>query len=87
MKPYYYLQMFDQLWKLSKSEYIDFLDDLALNDSIEDMDAYGKRLALSTSRRYLNDWSKSIVNVTDARAEWALDELKYLHDYGNYSRP
>jgi|11_taG_2_1085331.scaffolds.fasta_scaffold16902_5 hypothetical protein len=87
MKPYYYLQMFDQLWKLSKSEYIDFLDDLALNDSIEDMNAYGRRLALSTSRRYLNDWSKSIINVTDARAAWALDELKYLHDYGNYSRP
>jgi len=87
MKPYYYLQMFDQLWKLSKSEYIDFLDDLALNDSIEDMDLYGKRLALSTSRRYLNDWSKSIVNVTDARAAWAFEELKYLHDYGNYSRP
>jgi hypothetical protein len=79
--------MFDQLWKLSKSEYIDFLDDLALNDSIEDMDLYGKRLALSTSRRYLNDWSKSIVNVTDARAAWAFEELKYLHDYGNYSRP
>lgn len=71
--------MFDQLWKLSKSEYRNFLTDLALNNSIEDMNAYGRRLALSTSRRYLNDWSKSIVNVTDARAEWALDELKYLH--------
>ena len=77
-KQYVYLQMFDQLWKLSKSEYKKFLTDLALNDSIEDMDLYGRRLALSTSRRYLNDWSKSIVNVTDARATWAYDELLYL---------
>ena len=77
-KQYVYLQMFDQLWKLSFGEYLHFLEDLALNDSIEDMDLYGRRLALSTSRRYLNDWSKSIVNVTDARAKWAVDELKYL---------
>lgn len=70
--------MFDRVWSMSFKRYLDLLTEVATTGCIEDMNAYGKMLSSTTSQRYLQDWSKSVIPVLDMSAEQAQNELEYL---------
>ena len=70
--------MFDRVWSMKFSTYLDLLNEVATTGCIEDMDNYGKMLSPHTSQRYLKDWSKTVICVLDMTAEMAQSEIRYL---------
>ena len=70
--------MFDRVWSMKFSTYLDLLNEVATTGCIEDMDNYGKMLSPPTSQRYLKDWSKTVICVLDMTAEMAQSEIEYL---------
>jgi len=73
-----YVSMFDGVWKVTKARFLDLLEEVESTGCIEDVGVYGKALAPSTSKRYLNDPCKSVFCVLDLTKEEAAFERKYL---------
>lgn len=75
----FYGSMFDQVWSFNRRGLQACLIEIICTGCLNDPDAYGKPLRMSTSRQYLNDWTKRTIQLLDMTSQQALYEMADLN--------